>query len=193
MAIMASDNGEGFERELPMAGMQDAVLSKIFDLGQQDSPYGRKHQVLFVWELAETMTEGKFQGNRFVLTQTFTLSLNEKANLRKTIESWRGKQMTEEQARAGVDLEKYLKMPATLNVIHAEKRDGSEFAKVGTVLPPRQDAPMLFPELADDWCPTWVQEKIQAGLVTMNGGPGEVTEKSGTEKEETEKEGAVIF
>jgi len=188
VSLIAKDSGDSFEREIPEAGMQDAVLSKIFDLGQQDSPYGRKHQVLFVWELGETMKEGNFKGNRFVLTQTFTFSLNEKANLRKTLESWTAKQMSEEKAREGVDLMQFVKRPATLNVVHGEKRDGSLYAKVSTVMPARKDAPMLFPELADDWCPEWIANKMREGLVSMEGEPGEMTEKA----PEPEKE-EVIF
>lgn len=186
MAIVAKDSGESFERELPSAGLQHAVLSKIFDLGLQMNNYTGKHQhkVLFVWELAETMSEGKFAGNRFILTQEFTLSLNEKANLRKMLESWKGKQMTEEQAKQGVELEKFLKVQATLNVIHAEKRDGGEYAKVSTVLPAQSDAPVLFPELDDDWCPDWIAAKMNAGFETNGAEVGDVSQRQQETAEE---------
>jgi hypothetical protein len=178
MGIVAKDSGDSFERELPPAGFQDAVCSKIFDLGKQLSDYqGQQklqHKVLFVWELAATMSTGEYAGKRFVVHREYTLSLHEKASLRKDLEGWKGKDIPEEVARQGIDLEKMLKVPCTVQINHQTSRSGNEYAKVVSVAPARHEAPMLFPELPDDWCPTWIADKMAEAVADDRMEAGEV-------------------
>jgi len=87
---MKADAGGTFEQ--PPTGPQPAVLTRIMDIGTHTdtSPvYGvqRKHQLVYMWELAELMTDGR----PFTVQKFYTLSMNEKANLRIDLESWRGK------------------------------------------------------------------------------------------------------
>lgn len=170
MALVAKDSGDSFERELPPAGFRDAVCSKIFDLGKQASEYNgeRKiqHKVLFVWELADVMESGEYAGKRFVVHKEYTLSLHEKASLRKDIEGWKGKSIPEDKAREGVDLEKFLKMQCTLQVTHQTSKSGNEYAKVVGIGPQRDGAPILFPELPDDWCPAWIKAKMDEAVAS---------------------------
>lgn len=67
--------------ELPAEGIQPAVLADVVDLGIQETQYGKKHKVRFVWVLAEEDSEGR-QKRVF---QKFTMSLNQKAGLYKTL------------------------------------------------------------------------------------------------------------
>ena len=172
MAIVAKDSGDGFDREIPSAGLQDAVCTKIFDLGKQLNNFNGnlQHKVLFAWELAETIKEGKFAGQRFVVTKEYTLSLHEKATLRKDIEGWRAKKIPDDTARQGIDLEKFVKMQCTLAIQHETGKNGSEYAKVASIAPVAKNAPMMHPELPDDWCPGWIKKKIDDGV----GADGEV-------------------
>jgi len=178
MSITISDTSESFERELPPSGIQPAVCSKIFDLGRQVTEYNgeRKiqHKVLFVWELAATMQSGQFQGKRFVVHKEYTASLHEKATLRKDLESWKGKSIPEDKVREGVDLEKFLKVPATLNIMHKTSKRGNEYAVVNGVMPEQSDAPMLVPELPADWCPEWIKNKMDEALDDDRDHAGEV-------------------
>lgn len=178
MGIVAKDSGDSFERELPPVGFQDAVCSKIFDLGKQLSDYqGQQklqHKVLFVWELAATMSTGEYAGKRFVVHREYTLSLHEKASLRKDLEGWKGKSIPEETARQGVDLEKMLKVPCTIQITHQTSRTGNEYAKVTGIGPARTEAPMLFPELEDGWCPQWIADKMAEAVSDDRMKSGEV-------------------
>jgi hypothetical protein len=47
---------------------------------------------------------------------------------------------------------------------------------------------MLFPELEESWCPEWIANKMREGMVTMEGAPGEMTEKA----PEPEREEAIF-
>jgi len=178
MAIMAKSSGESFERELPPSGLQAAICSKVFDLGMQVNEYkgerNIKHKILIVWELAATMTTGEYQGKRFVVHKEYTNSLHEKATLRKDLESWKGKSIPEDVAKEGVDLEKFIKVPATLNIQHKTSKAGNEYAIVTTVMPEQDNAPMLVPELPEDWCPKWIENKMSEALTDDRARAGEV-------------------
>lgn len=168
MAVVAkATDGEAHQFEIAPSGMQPAVLSKIFDVGLQHTDYQGQpkdqHKVVFVWELAARISEGEYAGQRFVLSKVYTLSLHEKANLRKDIESWKGKAIPDEKAREGIDLEKFLKTQCTLNVVHYEKKTGYDGARIQNILPPGKDDPMLVPELADEWCPDWIRGMMAEG------------------------------
>lgn len=78
--------------EQPPTGPQPAVLTRIIDIGTHTdvSPqYGEttRHQVILMFELAELMTNGE----PYTIQKFYTLSTNERANLRKDYESWRGR------------------------------------------------------------------------------------------------------
>jgi hypothetical protein len=64
----------------------------------------------------------------------YTLSLHEKANLRRELETWRGKKFTAEEGE-GFDLEKLLGANCQLQVIHNEKDDGTVYANVQAIVP----------------------------------------------------------
>lgn len=69
----------------------------------------------------------------FTISQEFTLSMNEKATLRKMLESWRGVPFTEEQAKA-FDITKLLGKPCMINVIHKKaKSSGKERAEIASI------------------------------------------------------------
>ena len=139
------------------------------------NPFNQRLQpkVLFVWEIDQTMTEGEYAGKRFVVHKEYTNSLHEKANLRGDVESWKGKSIPEDIAIAGLDLEKFLKVQCTLNIIHKTSQAGRTFPVVAAVMPAQKDAPMLNPELPADWCPPWIKDKIAQAA----GGGGDIAEK----------------
>jgi hypothetical protein len=96
-----SDSG-GTEFEQPPIGTHVARCVKIIDIGTQKGEYqGKatfKRQVIVGWELpTELMTEGEYAGKPFTVSRFYTASLGEKANLRKDLANWRGKDFTEEE------------------------------------------------------------------------------------------------
>lgn len=158
MAIIVTDNG--IKREPTPCGAIPAVCTNVYDLGMQPGYEEGTvvHKVVIAWELAEVMKEpSEFQGKRFVVSQTFTASLNEKSNLRKVLESWRGRGFTPDELR-GFDLEKIIGVPCLLNIVPKTKADGTVTAVIAAVMPlPRGVEPMT-PELPRDHVPKWIQK-----------------------------------
>jgi hypothetical protein len=149
--IIAKETGSGF-KPAP-AGVAVAVCCDVVDLGMQKASYpGRpdtmKHKIKIVWQLAELDAE---IGKRPTVQQRYTLSLHEKAALRRDLESWRGRPFTAEE-RAGFDVEKVIGIPAMLNIIHRE-HNGSTYANVSAIMP----VPKGTPKVAID--PAYIREK----------------------------------
>lgn len=138
MPIYASSGKKGKFEPCP-AGPQVGVLVDVIDLGMKETAYGQKHKVRLVWQTSELMTNDK----PFVVSREYNLSLNEKATLRKDLESWRGKKFTDTEAEA-FDLETLLGINGTLNVIHTEPTpDGKIWANVLSIAPMMKGMPRI--------------------------------------------------
>jgi hypothetical protein len=70
----------------------------------------------------------------YVLSKEFTLSMHEKSSLRATLEAWRGKGFTEDEAKS-FDVTKLLGVPCMVNVIHKVSKAGKTFADIKGVTP----------------------------------------------------------
>lgn len=98
-----SDSGGGaFEQ--PPIGTHVSRCVKMIDIGTQRGEYqgqaNSRRQVIIGFELpAELMTEGESAGKPFTVSKFYTASLGEKANLRKDLANWRGRDFTEEELR----------------------------------------------------------------------------------------------
>jgi len=123
-------------------GLHAAVCVDVVNLGIVAGAYGAKHKVRLVWQLEAIDEE---HGRRFDVARVYTLSLHERAALRKDLESWRGKKFTEIELDGGFDLEKLLGVNAQVNVTHDLSDDGTLYANVSTVVPPVKGAPKLAP------------------------------------------------
>lgn len=188
MPIMLSDNGGGGDFKPAPDGNHAAVCTQVIDLGVQQTSFGDKRQVRLSWEIDEKREDGK----RFAVSRNYTMSLNQKAALRKDIEAWRGKPFTKEELD-GFDLEKLLGAPALVNVVHNEK-DGNTYANVSGISRLPKGMLTVAPE-ADLLCfscdapdtavleklPEWLGDKVTTGLArvqeeahkaTLNGGGG---------------------
>lgn len=90
------------------------------------------------WELpTETRIFKEENGEQpYVISKEFTLSLNEKSNLRKALASWRGKDFTESEAKK-FDITVLVGMPCMLNVIHKHGvADPSKiYEEIGSISP----------------------------------------------------------
>ena len=124
MPTTATRESGNFEKA--PTGMQQAVCSFVNDIGKQMGEYMGEpkisHKVIITWELAEKKTQGNSAGEPFLVSKFYTLSLNEKANLCKDLESWRGKSFTEDELK-GFDLEKLIGANCFLNITES-KNDG---------------------------------------------------------------------
>lgn len=127
--LIVSDKGGTFERELPPPGPTLAVCWKVFNVGMQPNPRGNpQHKVVIYWELPYRYARGDYKGKKMLISQMYTASLNEKAYLRRDLEAWAGKPLTETQLK-GFDLNSLVGHSCMIQVVH---KDG--FANVQTIM-----------------------------------------------------------
>jgi hypothetical protein len=140
MPIVAKGTSTKFEPA--PAGAQQAVCCDVVDLGLLETQWGPKHKVEVRWQSEHDMSDGK----PYLIAKRYTLSLNEKANLRHDLEAWRGRAFTEAEL-AGFDLEKLIGVNCLVNVIHKAGSKGGVFANVVSVMPiGKKTAPMEIHE-----------------------------------------------
>lgn len=129
MAIVAS---KGMTFTPCPAGSHVATCCDVVDLGIVKTKYKDKeksqHKVQLVWQIAELRDDGK----PHLVRKRYTLSLHEKAALRKDLESWRGRAFTDSELE-GFDLENLLSAPAMISVVHAAV-NGSVYANVAAIM-----------------------------------------------------------
>jgi hypothetical protein len=130
-------------RALAPAGIHAAVCVDCQDLGQQTGAYGAKHKIRLVWQLDALDPEA---GRRVEVARVYTLSLSERAALRKDLERWRGRAFTDAELDLGFDLEKLIGVNCQVLVSHSLSDNGSTYADVDSVLPAAKGAPKLAPE-----------------------------------------------
>lgn len=137
MAINASNEGGSSNFAPVPAGTHVARCYQMIELGTVTEPYmgemktGKK--VRLSWELPLELKEFK-QGegeSPFVISKDFTLSLHEKATLRKFLESWRGKNFTDDEAKS-FDITKLLGVACMVSVIN-ETKDQKTYGKLTNV------------------------------------------------------------
>lgn len=137
MAINATNEG-GTPRELVPAGTHIARCCSMIHIGTNIQSYmGEDKQVNSVritFELPGEMRTFEEGGEEkpMVISKEYTLSMYEKANLRKDLESWRGVAFTEEEA-ANFDITKLLGVPCQISIIHAQTKKGNDFAKISNI------------------------------------------------------------
>ena len=139
MAIIATSNGS--QNYAPVeAGNYVARCYSMIHIGTcTEEIMGVKkdlNKVRLTWELpTETKVFKEENGEQpYVLSKEFTLSMHEKASLRATLEAWRGKGFTEDEAKS-FDVTKLLGVPCMVNVIHKVSKAGKTFADIKGVTP----------------------------------------------------------
>lgn len=136
MSLTATDKGGEFETT--PEGTYVARCYKIIDLGTQVSPtFGTEaHKVMISWELFDDEVKMS-DGRPFQVSQFYTVSLNEKANLRKHLEAWRGKKFTQEELD-GFDLGNVLGAYCMIQVVHS---DDGKYANVNSIMSYKGEKP----------------------------------------------------
>jgi hypothetical protein len=142
LSVQIDGPGRDFE---PIEDLiQGAVLADIVDKGLVDNRFkpGKKvHKCYFVWILAEEDTDGK---NKRVF-ESFTVSMNSKATLRKRYKELTGKKDEEVDAMDNVELDPLLgiKRMLVLSKEDPAEKGGKPFIKVQATMPLKkgQNAP----------------------------------------------------
>jgi hypothetical protein len=133
MSIVAKNSSESFTPA--PADRNQAVCVDVIDLGmverENKGKKSRRHEIRIVFQIAARMENGC----RFVVTsKPYGLSLHPNSALRPFLESWRGQPFTDEQARAGLQVERLIGANALLTVVHAAA-GGNTYANIGSILP----------------------------------------------------------
>lgn len=113
-------------------GLHQAVCVDFLDLGEQDTPWGKKAKCEIRWQIDALMDNGE----RYLVTNRYTASLNEKATLRAHLEAWRGRKFTDKELQ-GFDTEHLIGVGCQLQIIHVKgTKDATKtFARVQAIVP----------------------------------------------------------
>jgi hypothetical protein len=128
--IVTGSNSERKQFQIAPAGTHLARLYRIIDLGTQMREYEGKVNMLrkakFFWELHGEDGTGKplltTEGKPLIQSKEYTMSLGEKANLRRDLEAWRGKAFSEDELR-GFNVSAVLGQFCMVNISHRVKGD----------------------------------------------------------------------
>jgi hypothetical protein len=139
MSITATNEGGGNFQPLE-AGTYPARCISMIHIGTVTEQIMGKDKTLnkvwISWEIPTELKEFKQgEGEKpYVINEEFNLSMNEKATLRKFLESWRGKQFTDDEAKS-FDVTKLLGVPCMVSIVHKTSAAGKTFAKISNVSP----------------------------------------------------------
>ena len=138
MPITAQNTGKTFE--LVPAGNHIARCFQMIEIGTVTEEIMKKQKRLYKvrisWELPnEKKVFDQAKGEQpFSISKKYTLSMHEKSNMRKDLESWRGKGFTDDEAKA-FDITKLLGVPCMVNIIHKTSQGGNQYAAISSVTP----------------------------------------------------------
>lgn len=141
MSLTARDSGGGsFTPVAP--GMHLARCYRIVDLGTQKSEYqGQvKHlqKVMMQFEVHGEDDNGNAlvtaKGEPMSISKNFTLSLAEKATMRKDLQAWRGRDFTAEELR-GFELKNVLGAWAMITAAKSVGNNGKEYTNIVSINP----------------------------------------------------------
>lgn len=114
-----------------------AVCVDSTPLRRQQSQFGERDVFKVVFEVDMDREDG---GHYCVWSRNFTPSLNEKANFRKFLRGWFGRDLTKEEM-ADFDTESLIGKPAQLVVVH-EHKDGETYANIVACTPDKSAEPL---------------------------------------------------
>jgi hypothetical protein len=169
--LLAKETGGG-DFELTPAGTFQARCYMIVDLGtQENATFDPSRKIKIVWEIDELMKSGK----PFSIGKDYTLSLSEKAHLRKDLEGWRNKVFTREELD-GFDVFNVINAQCMLNIVHDTSAKGKTYAKVQSIMSLPKSAnklepvnpevklclePDFYSDIDFEMVPEWIQTKIK--------------------------------
>lgn len=115
-------------------GAHPARLVRVVDLGTQISTFQDKEisarKLSLAWELyGEKMEDGR----PFMVSERYTMSLNEKSSLHKLLASWLGKEFDKASQAGTFDFSSLLGRACLVTVNHKVSKTGSVFAKLAGV------------------------------------------------------------
>lgn len=135
MPLIARDTAKQYQPH--PEGQFIARCVDAIDLGERVEAFPGTPEKL-VPKLALIFATGEVNelGQPIYPTMELSHFFSEKASLRKHLESWRGKPYTAAEAREGVDIEKLIGHPATLQIAHkVSPSSGRTYAVIQSITP----------------------------------------------------------
>jgi len=189
MPLLSKNTGGSGDFDPVPAGSYVARCISVVDFGLQETKWEPKNQVYIGFEVPSVRVEWTDKDDEHhegpaLIGNRYTNSLNEKANLRKLLVSWRGRAFTEKQLD-GWDLSNVLDAPCLISVVHNTSADGTKtYANIaaimrcpkGTEVPDREGELLKYSPHDDGTIgnlaklPPWMQAKVEQGaaLSTQN-------------------------
>ena len=139
MALIAKESGGSTFTPVP-PGMYLARCYRIVDLGTQKSEYQGKvnnlPKVMLQFEVHGNDDDGKplvtSKGEPMSISKNFTLSLAEKATLRKDLQTWRGKPFTPDELK-GFQIDNVLGAWAMIAITKELGNNGKEYTNIANI------------------------------------------------------------
>jgi len=143
----------GFTAKQPESNFEDCPVGvhiarcfKLVDMGLQKKSYkgqpkGEQQKIMVSWELFGD--ERTKEGENFVYTQFYWMTLGENSLLRAHLEAWRGKALTDDEA-AGFDISKLLGAYCQLNLVENKENDKT-YINIGSITPLHKSMPRPEP------------------------------------------------
>ncbi|MBA4364929.1 MAG: hypothetical protein C0398_02840 [Coprothermobacter sp.] len=160
------------EKGVIPTGTHVARCYGVIDLGTQYSEkFGRwANKIMVQFELPADLTD---DGRPAIISKKYTLSLNDKASLRKDLESWLGRPVTVKEERDGFALGSMLGAACLLSILHGENAEkayayiaGVMSVPEGMVVPDAVNPVVLYDidggeDAVFSKLPDWVKNLIQ--------------------------------
>jgi hypothetical protein len=173
----------------PPTGTFVARCYRIVDIGTQHGQWQGKetirNQIIVFWELPTETYEVDGQQRPFTVSKFYTNSLNEKAALRQDLETWRGREFTQEELLR-FDLEQILGAPCMLTLVKTES--GTVKVSAVTKLPKGIDCPPAINPPSAFWIDSYTDkqfEELSDGLKKLVMNSDEYKKRAYLEEEET--------
>lgn len=186
-------------------GVYTAVSSMLVDLGKQVSEKYKtsSRRCIIVWQILNEFIEVNGEQLPRVMSKEYTMSLQEKSNLRKDLQAWRGKQFTQEELD-GFDLNQIINRGCQLQILNTEN-NGKTYTNIvsimslpkGTEINPIEKTLIFDMENKETWnryleLPKWMQDRIkQSENFSVNGFNNYVEEYEKMQNELTDRDVAI--
>lgn len=131
--LTASASSGGSFAPIP-EGTYSAVCNMLVDLGmQRNETYNNvSRKVLIGWQLPDETIEIDGKEEPRAISKRYTLSLDDRSNLRADLAAWRGRDFTQEELQA-FDLRNIVGAPCLINIIHKEN-NGKKYANISSIM-----------------------------------------------------------
>lgn len=147
-------------------GQHVMVCCRVIDIGTQKTEFNGEtkfqRKVAISWEIPGERVNIDGKDVPVMHTERYTWSFHEKANLRKVLESWRGKKFTEADFAGppnGFHIKNVIGVPCYGQVIHETAPNGKMYANLSSL--------MAFPGKRDAW------PKVEGPTMYLDLDPGQ--------------------